>query len=1092
MGRPITYESGFFILIRRGNEKSIEYSGKTYTKDGIFPKATTIEEFAALLGRLPTLNLSALTTDQQIYRPKDQINIMIASLQHANSKCHLEIKRNGILWLEDEIDLDKNGLALYTLYEADIGEYQVEGLVNVDKNGKTISIGTTTFDVAAFELDPLNIRILRQTISKKQLLTVDLEVKILNASYSGKLKVGLYCSSCREIVSEDEIVCSEGKGIVSFNVGNHRAPFSLHFRLPDLGYTAQILLEGTMPSERTPIPLSYNLLQNYSMLLFPESNSTEVAGINIVPGDYIPDAAYAINHVVGNPIQITFEEDLNEVCLITLNFQTNQIKIVTKKNVKKGDSVPITPSAPVTLVLIGGCTDNILEEAYFMAFTPISDLLTLNTPDKIESGKKLSFSVRNHTDQSINGFLLVYDQRKTHTSLYKALGKQLDEYLYEFYEQLDDTFMFFTEEDMSLSSPSLSSPGPRRAKHPDPKLAMAYSAMQPFSPDIQMAAAPPDMELKSELSADTAVPPFRQLTVDTLEDFPEVLYCEKIELNPHETRTIELDAGDQITTWVVRLYSFNGLEFKEDIKYVNAVRERYLEIRAPAIIDTENNDSAEVEIRCLTDVKGKLTVFFNNKELIKDKLVPAGQSSTFVTVNADGLLQAVLTTEKGIIETEKEISKPFEQTLMYWNVIHLFPEEAFSPPQEVTIYPTPLILLEDVVNSLLQYPYGCAEQTSSKIGGLAILYKYLKLRKDQEISKTEKLIKQGLERMKRVFYNEEKQLFGLWDKTDPNIDVTVQVLRNLVPLNEILDSLPVSNTIKAMIHDSVQALIKNGRKSPDLIPYSEEFKPKDMQSTDVLEAAKNLIYLKHASERDKKSWLEVIRNSVQTSKDKCWWFSEKAWGGKLETTAIVLRALINNIDLLDPDLKELYKHGLAYINSFLINGRLFSTSDTFALVNLFSDIQITSPVIVLENGEEVAIKDKVTVNQPFTAKSHLLITWVQEVLANPFETLPKNTLKADVSVSKHDLELGESFKVTVTVADEVFCPVLALCLPPHLALQRGGGNVQQHYLAFEGRKMLTLDIVTIRKGTGHIRIVVHEMYNNEMAKQMEPIAITVK
>ncbi len=231
---------------------------------------------------------------------------------------------------------------------------------------------------------------------------------------------------------------------------------------------------------------------------------------------------------------------------------------------------------------------------------------------------------------------------------------------------------------------------------------------------------------------------------------------------------------------------------------------------------------------------------------------------------------------------------------------------------------------------------------------------------------------------------------------------------------------------------------------------------------------------------------------MEVSKEECWWFSRKAWGGKLETTAMVLRSLLKNVDLLDEDLKELYKKGMTFINKFLINGRLFTTSDTFALINLLADAPSANPTLVFSDGEQVTIAEKMIIDAPFLSNNHVFVSWTEERLANPFEFLPKGTLPVNVTLDPTELRVGERTKLTIKVSEDAFCPVLAICLPPHLALLKGGGNVQQHYMAFEGDDTLVLDVVAVRRGEGHVRLVVHEMYDPEKAFVAEPLLLTVK
>ena len=88
--------------------------------------------------------------------------------------------------------------------------------------------------------------------------------------------------------------------------------------------------------------------------------------------------------------------------------------------------------------------------------------------------------------------------------------------------------------------------------------------------------------------------------------------------------------------------------------------------------------------------------------------------------------------------------------------------------------------------------------------------------------------------------------------------------------------------------------------------------------------------------------------------------------------------------------------------------------------------------------------------------------------------------------------MGDEVNLVIGAPSKLLCPVAAICLPPHIAMMKGGGNIQQHYLPFRESKNLLLELVCIRPGTGHIRIIVHDMYNMEQVIKPKPIAVDIK
>ncbi len=1103
-------EEGLFHLYVRPEEESVEIDDKTYDVETLIPRVKTVSEFEDLLGSFPRLNLSGLTTDQQLYRPEDTIHVMVASLGNGDATVTLEIKRNGVAWLEDRVTLDHHGLALYKLHGADLGTYEITGTVNAQE--ESFSLGSITFDVAAFQLDPFTVEVINQSISSRQVLTAEIKASILGHPYSGTMKVGLYCSFCKEVVLADEITCIEGKGVVSFDVGGHTAPFSLEFVVPDQGYTARVQLEGTRPEERRPIPLSRNLNVNYSMLLFPQAGSIDVQGVNVIIGDKNSESPFHVPSIVNSEVSIQLVKDLKVLGIITYHPVSKELDHVIFENPQKGTSSKIVLKDPHVIVLLSGVTtDGELFEAFFIALKPADDFPEMKVPESAEAGKNIIIEINNPKNTEVECLLLVHDQRKTHKSFYKVLGKQVHEFLSRFSEL--NRKLVQHQESLHYESRMPYAPAPRRLMErrkmkryrspPKMELMRAAALPEPMMEEAELSVGTAnimsdvdgmvlDLAADATASLDSLSDGSLGLTdIDILENYPEVLYCDLIRLQPQEQKKIEIELGDQVTTWVCRLYSFEELLFTENVQRVEARRVRHVEIRAPSIIDADSGDEAEVEIRCLSDVTGQLAVYFNESAVISNQKINPGMSSFTVNVKSDGVIRAVLKTEKGIVETEREILKPFAQTLVYWHLVHLFPDESFDPPQPVTVFPSPLFLLEESTMALLQYPYGCAEQTSSKTGALAIVYKYLHALGDAGLPDALELMKSGLARLHDVFYDSEKGLFGLWSKDGAKPSVTRQVLKNLAPLREIWDDVDLPESFRKMIEHATRSLLQKGVTSFDLLPHSPDFRPRG-DISDVKDAALALVHDEDASEEQKNQWFAVIQKEAKESSEECWWLSPKAWGGKLETTAIVLRAITKHVNELGDDFKLLYKKGLTFLTKNMINGRLFTTSDTFALINLFADAPSVNPTLELSSGETITITTKTTVDVPFITKNHAFITWTEERLANPFESMPKNTLPIKVNLQDESLHVGERTKLVITVTDEeAFCPVLAICLPPHLALLRGGGNVQQHYIAFEGDDTLILDIVAIREGKGHVRIVVHEMYDPEKACSFEPLPIMI-
>ncbi len=293
-----------------------------------------------------------------------------------------------------------------------------------------------------------------------------------------------------------------------------------------------------------------------------------------------------------------------------------------------------------------------------------------------------------------------------------------------------------------------------------------------------------------------------------------------------------------------------------------------------------------------------------------------------------------------------------------------------------------------------------------------------------------------------------------------------------------------------MLSKSAKKLLELGVTSFDLIPYSIQFRPREV-STDVGVVAKNLIYDEDASIKQKKKWLRLIKVAAREEKDSCWWNSSITWAGKLETTAIVLRALAKNRSHMSTSLQVLYQKGFSYIGKNLINGRLFSTTDTFALINLLTELPAGNPRIKIMDDSWMKVTKSITIQDPFVTKSHVIVSWTEEQLASPFDHLPNDGLEASVTVDRRKVHLGETITLYIHLPSDAFCVAVSVCLPPQLAHLKGGGNVQQCYFPLERNRESKMVLTAVRRGHGHVRVVLHEMYDPEKTYKAKPILIEV-
>ncbi|MHA1717657.1 MAG: hypothetical protein ACTSXP_18600 [Promethearchaeota archaeon] len=405
-------EGVFFTFIDGKKSKAIEYHSKNYSGPVILSKIDK-KSLKEILDGAIGVKFLGITTDQQLYRPGSEVHVLATALDYPGCDVKLVFRMNGVLLFDDDATLSSAGILDHVISSLDIGKYDVSCSVQLDDT--EVPIGTATFEVAEFELDPFQVTIESQSMSERQILTANINVSVLHQPYSGPLDVGLYCSFCRRVVLRDKINCTNGKGVVSFNVSGHTAPFSLEFVAPGLGYTARIQLEGTMPHQRKRTPISFNLQTDYTMSLFPQTGSIGVQGVNIYKGNKNPASMFEVGSPVGDTVVLKVLKDTSLVAVSIYNPITKEISHLNHEHVKAGMEIRIDTGESHVIVFFAGVINKKLHEGFFVGFRSPEPSVELSVPERARSGEPIEISLKNQSGSNYGPtecLILVFDKRK--------------------------------------------------------------------------------------------------------------------------------------------------------------------------------------------------------------------------------------------------------------------------------------------------------------------------------------------------------------------------------------------------------------------------------------------------------------------------------------------------------------------------------------------------------------------------------------------------------------------------------------------------------------------------------------------------------
>ena len=328
----------------------------------------------------------------------------------------------------------------------------------------------------------------------------------------------------------------------------------------------------------------------------------------------------------------------------------------------------------------------------------------------------------------------------------------------------------------------------------------------------------------------------------------------------------------------------------------------------------------------------------------------------------------------------------------------------------------------------------------------------------------------GLQRL--ATFQHPDGMFSIWCGGEPGADITARVAHRLLGLGGL--PFPAS---EEMLVKAKAALLKAKHHDNALLALDARFRQK-------MASAEDAVAYYFAGNGQRPAALRLLRETVHREGDKVYWKAGSAWGGSLEVTADAARAMYDAGDAL-------FRPAFAFVCGKLVNGMLYSTADTRALVELLAALKFDPARRAVIDGQEVALGDSSnpTIGREVTALSDNLIVRVdEEIEVNHLE--PRADFQFAVKPTKTHLVVGERIQITVTPKEQTIAPLARLFLPGNLALLKGGANAQTAHLPVE-RSELTVDAVAVRPGRGKLYVSVHDMYDAEKVGTTPGIEIIV-
>ncbi len=329
----------------------------------------------------------------------------------------------------------------------------------------------------------------------------------------------------------------------------------------------------------------------------------------------------------------------------------------------------------------------------------------------------------------------------------------------------------------------------------------------------------------------------------------------------------------------------------------------------------------------------------------------------------------------------------------------------------------------------------------------------------------------GLARLRT--FQHDNGMFSIWCGGKQGEDITARVTHRLLGF----EGLPFDDAFD-MRGKAAKALSTRKYKNNQLLPLGGEFRA-------PLETVADAVALYFYGNGSRDEALGYLRRKAERLDDGTarWPAStHHYWGGQLEATCDAARVMLHAGDAL-------FVPAFRYVTGKLVDGMLYSTADTRALVELLAGLGFRAGDTALIDGREMPLRE-VSVGKEVTAQTDNLIVRVDEQREiNHLE--PRADFRFGVKPSKKRLRLGERIQITVTPKESSIAPLVRLYLPGCLALLKGGANAQTAHLPVE-REALVVDAVAVRPGRGKLYVTVHDMYDADKIGTAPGIEIRVR
>ncbi len=1043
---------------------------------------------------LPRCTLVSLTSDKTLYRAnRDVVRLLIASPTEAHKEVILSVSLNNTIYAEYPVTLDEFGLCLYLLRDLPEGPYEAT-LVSSPADA-------CRFEVAEYRLAALHAELVEQELNGET-LRYTLSITSFNQPYNGSIEVELQEFGQR-VGKRVKLQCdSEGNCSGTLTLAG-AGPYTLNIIAGER--TATVALKGSEQERRETLTVS-ELGEVRVLSLLPIPQSSECRGMYIARSGANTEP-FLVRHLIGNAVEITSRANVEALRVVIINPVRGTSDEKYYEQLQEGQSIQVPVPPPYGIVLLGAFVDGQAWEGWCAVMRPSKLQVQCEAPKEAKPGSRVMVTLKTGiADHVVPVQLIVKDARliaqsDTQVEFAARIKANVSEWQQQsatgvVERQLAQVNMMPRVFRRAMMGPAATSVMPM--------MAMSSPTGGPYLLD----------HLASAISAPAGAPEMAAQLTNVRLSFPEVVHNSIVKVQG-ETH-VEVKLGDSMTRYSIEAFALSPetLDWQRVETTLEATQQVYGELTvSPFVFPGDSvmgrldvgtaSGSAFVEVQHDGE---KLPLFSNTgRAIAADELIPSGsvvrfsvRPGTITSIvrdarNGESDVNERYITEPGklrhIVRTLRLLTPGKVVTLQDMEALELRPMPGLERPFQVFVEAASL------------YPYGCVEQTSTKL--FAMYVGYITNRHDEKrTSEYEAAIVAWHKRLVSMYLPQHG--FCLYP---PEAGIKGKPDTHYAPLavKHLLD-LPTAEQAEVRSSTLLTVLSKIRTMANDAANYYHiENPPRTLNSC---HDAYRVLTSAATSQEKKDKAVAFVRSRLQEHSGTVSVVPgeqsavQVLFGQSVaarQETAYAAAVLLKTGETADLSLALTATNTIT--SQIDAEGRLYSTVDTAACLALMTALRDAGVVAddgngrVAVNNQEMSLADALSYRDKVTSiqcvKGVVAAQITSEVIEDWYAF--KRQLAVEVRLERKG-HIQEQF----AVADELnliikvrqYEPGLLahVCLPDALARIVGGGQVKQFSLDFCGKNELRVPLAAIgstqdttnkKKVAQHWAVIVRNMFKEE-------------